>query len=67
MKDILFAILAAVFAALAAFFFYSFQIQEDEGLMNMILGGLFIVLAVVCGVLFMTKKVNKSEDIHITE
>lgn len=67
MKDILFAILAAVFAALAAFFFYSFQIQENESVMNMILGGLFIALAVICGVLFMSKKVNKTEDIHITE
>lgn len=67
MKDVLFALLAVVFAAVAAYFFYTFQASEEAGTLYMVLGGLFVVLTVVCGVLFMSKRVNKSEDIHITE
>lgn len=68
MKDVLFAILALVFAIAAAFFFYTFQSQgEESNVMYMILGAVFVILTVICGVLFMSKRVNKSEDIHITE
>jgi multidrug transporter EmrE-like cation transporter len=67
MKDVLFAVLALVFAIAAAFFFYSFQSNEQAGTVYMVLGALFLVLTVVCGVMFLSKRVNKSEDIHITE
>lgn len=68
MKDILFALLAVIFAIIAAFFFYTFQAAETEGeILYMVLGGLFVILTVICGVLFLSKRVNKSEDIHITE
>jgi drug/metabolite transporter (DMT)-like permease len=66
MKDIMFALLALVFAAVAAFFFYNMR-GEDAGVINMVLGVVFLILTAVCGVLFLSKRVNKAEDIHITE
>jgi uncharacterized protein YxeA len=67
MKDTLFALLALVFAIAAAFFFYTFQSTENSNVINMILGLVFVVLTVICGALFLSKRVNKGEDIHITE
>ncbi len=68
MKDTLFALLGLVFAVAAIFSFYTFQTAGEEAdTLYMILGAVFALLAVVCGVMFMTNKVNKSEDIHITE
>lgn len=68
MKDTLFALLGLVFAIAAVFSFYTFQSGgEQANTLFMILGALFALLAVACGVMFMTKKVNKGEDIHITE
>ncbi len=67
MKDVLFALLALVFAIIAAFFFYTFQTTENSSIMYMILGVVFVVLTAICGVLFLSKRVNKAEDIHITE
>lgn len=67
MKDVLFALLAVVFAIVAAYFFYTFQTTENSSVMNMVLGVVFVVLTAACGVLFLSKRVNKAEDIHITE
>ncbi len=67
MKDMLFALLAAVFAIVAIYFFYQFQSYEEAGTLYMVAGAISIILAVICGVLFMSKRVNKTEDIHITE
>jgi CDP-diglyceride synthetase len=66
MKDVLFALLALVFAIVAAFFFYRMR-AEDAGIINMVLAIVFLVLTAICGVLFLSKRVNKGEDIHITE
>ena len=66
MKDTLFAILALVFAVAAGYFFYAMR-AADAGAINMVLGIVFVLLTVACGVMFMTKRVNKAEDIHITE
>ena len=66
MKDTLFGILAVVFALAAVYFFYMFQTTENDT-MNMVLGVVSILIAVVCGVAVMSKRVNKTEDIHITE
>ncbi len=66
MKDMMFAILALVFALAAAFFFYSMR-AEGSSVINMVLAVLFLILTAICGVLFLSKRVNKGEDIHITE
>lgn len=67
MKDMLFALLAAVFAIVAIYFFYAFQSSEDAETSHLVIGAISIILAVIFGVLFMSKRVNKTEDIHITE
>ena len=49
----------------AVFCFYEFQ--HDAGTMYMVGGIVFAVLMAVFGVIFLSGRVNKSEDIHITE
>ncbi|HXG86662.1 MAG TPA: hypothetical protein VNI84_21770 [Pyrinomonadaceae bacterium] len=66
MKDMLYALLALIAAALAAYFFYSFQ-KYDDGSNSLIIGIIFALVAVVFGGLFMFGKVNRHEEIHITE
>ncbi len=61
----LFGLLAIVCAAIAGFMIYS--IKEDTSTLSFVISGLFVILTVVFGVMFLTKRVNKSEDIHITE
>ena len=68
MKDSLFAILALISAVVAGYFFYSFQNQGDDGSsMSLILGVLFALAAIGSGAFYMFNKVNRHEDIHITE
>ena len=66
MKNTLFALLALVSALIAVFFFYRFQNAED-GTMSLILGIVFVIVFVGLGIMYMTNKVGKQEDIHITE
>ncbi len=68
MKDSLFAILALISAIVAGWFFYSFQKQEADGSStSLILGVLFALVAVGLFAFYMFNKVNRHEDIHITE
>ena len=68
MKDSLFAILALISAAVAAYFFYTFQNTGTDGSsMNLILGIVFALAAVGLGAFYMFNKVNRHEDIHITD
>jgi len=64
-KDLLFAVLALVSAVAAAYFLYSFQKYDDQT--SLIFGIILALLAIVFGGLFMFGKVNRHEDIHITE
>ena len=65
-KDMLFALLALVSAAIAAFSFYKYV---SGGGQTMYIAGaiIFVILTVVLGGLFLSGRVNKNEDIHITE
>lgn len=68
MKDVLYAVLGLISAALAAYFFYSFQNQAaDAGSLNLILAIVFVLLAVGFGALFMFSRVNRHDEIHVTE
>lgn len=66
MKDMLYALLALVSAVLAAFSFYKYVSGGGE---TMYIAGaiIFVLLTVVLGGLFLSGRVNKNEDIHITE
>ncbi|MEQ1604024.1 MAG: hypothetical protein ABL999_04075 [Pyrinomonadaceae bacterium] len=66
MKDMLFAVLALVAAVAAAFSFYKYTSSDDNKV--------FLVIALVCalatvglGGFFLSGRIGKKEDIHITE
>lgn len=62
----MYALLALVSLLVAAGSFYWFQMR-DGGTLFLILGVVFGILFLIFGVLFMSGRVNKTEDIHITE
>lgn len=65
MRDVLFALLGLVSAALAAYFLYNFQHNDDST--SLLIGIVFALAAIVLGGLFMFGRVNRHEDIHVTE
>ncbi|MEO6050795.1 MAG: hypothetical protein ABIP78_05610 [Pyrinomonadaceae bacterium] len=66
MKDMLYAVLALVSAVAAAFSFYKYTSSDDDKvfLVAAIVG---VLATIVLGGLFLSGRVNKNEDIHITE
>ena len=66
MKDMLFAVVALVSAVAAVFSLIKYIGSED----NKLFLGVAIVCAIVAvglGAVFLSGRVNKNEDIHITE
>ena len=66
MKDMLFALLALVSAVIAAFSFYTYTNSNDNKL-YLAATILFALGTIVIGGLFLSGRVNKADDIHITE
>lgn len=60
-------LIAVVSLLAAAFCFYRFQSVPNAGTMYLVGGVVFAVLTVVFGGMFLSGRVNKGEDIHITE
>ena len=67
MKDMLFALLGLIAAALAAYFFFDFQNDKVDNSSSLYLGIILALVAVVFGGLFMFGRVNRHDEIHITE
>ena len=66
MKDMLYAVLALVSAVIAALSFYKYTTSDDNKVF--LVGAIVFILAtIVLGGLFLSGRVNKDEDIHITE
>lgn len=61
----LYALLALVALLLAAGSFY--QYRESANILFMILTIVFVLATVGLGAMFLSGRVNKGEDIHITE
>ena len=61
------ALLALVSLLIAAGSFYYFQTKEGASTLFLVVGIVFAILFIVFGVMFMSGRVNKTEDIHITE
>ncbi|MGB7068820.1 MAG: hypothetical protein WBD22_04950 [Pyrinomonadaceae bacterium] len=66
MKDMLYAVLALISAIIAAacFWFYTGSGDNKLYLIGCIL---FVLLTLGAGGMFLSGRVNKNEDIHITE
>ena len=67
MKGPLSGLLAVISLIAAAFCFYKFQTTPNASTIFMVGGIVLAILMVVFGVMFMSGRVNKTEDIHITE
>ena len=65
-KDMLYAVLALVSAIIAAVSFYKY-LGSDDNKIFIILAIVFGLATVALGGLFLSGRVNKGEDIHITE
>ncbi len=70
MRDMLFAVLGLISAAVAAYFMYSYmhnQGRAEASMTPFIIAVIFALLALICGGLFLSNRVNRQEEIHITE
>ena len=67
MKDLLFAVLALVSAIIAAYCFVSFRSAADNKTMLLVVAIVFTLLTLGFGAMFLSVRVNRTEDIHITE
>jgi len=65
-KDMLYAVLALIAALAAAGSFYYFQHSEGNTIL-LVVAIISVILAMIFGILFLSGRVNKTEDIHITE
>lgn len=68
-KDMLYAVLGLLSAAVAAYFMYSYISQKasEATSTSFIIAIIFAIAAIALGTLFVLGKVNKQEEIHITE
>ena len=66
MKDMLLAVLAFISLIIAAGSFYMY-VSHGGQTMYIVATILFVILTVVLGGLFLSGRVNKDEEIHITE
>lgn len=71
MKDLLLAVVGLVAAGVAAWQIYVFVQPVAKGVVvsnvPLIIGIVCAVIALICGGLFLSGRVNKNEEIHVTE
>lgn len=65
-KDMLYAVLALISVLISAGSFYAY-IKGGGNTLYFALAIIFVILTVVFGGLFLSGRVNKNEEIHITE
>ncbi|MGI8555783.1 MAG: hypothetical protein ACR2LT_05455 [Pyrinomonadaceae bacterium] len=71
MKDLLYAVVGLIAAAGAVWGIWKFVNQgvrsADADYTHLIIGIICAVIALICGGLFLSNRVNRQEEIHITE
>ena len=69
LKDILSLVIGLAAAIFAIYEFYKFFSTPgaQSGTNHAILAGVGAVIAIICGVIFFAGRVNKEEEIHITQ
>ena len=66
MKDMLYAVLALVSAVGAVFSWLQYT-RSDANTLYLVLFGVLVIATIALGAMFLSGRVNKKEDIHITE
>lgn len=66
MKDLLYAVLALISAVIAVVSFLYYQ-KSDHNMTLFIVAIIFLLATLGLGAMFLSGRVNKQEDIHITE
>ncbi len=69
MKDLLYAVVGLIAAAVAAYEVYAFLSQRASNVSHtpIYVAVIAAIIALVCGGLFLSNRVNRTEEIHITE
>lgn len=69
MKDLLYVVIGLVAAGVAIwqFIVYIGQKANNVSSTHIIVAAVCALIALICGGLFLSGRVNKTEDIHITE
>ena len=71
MKDLLYAVVGLIAAGVAIWQIWEFVNQGvrsvDANYSHIIIGVICAVVALICGGLFLSNRVNRQEEIHITE
>ena len=71
MKDLLYAVIGLIAAVVAVWQIWAFVGQratsESANYNHIIIGAICAVVALICGGLFLSNRVNRTEEIHITE
>ena len=65
MKDMLFAVLALVSVVGAVFSWLKYT--SSANIIFLVLFGILVIATIALGAMFLSGRVNKKEDIHITE
>lgn len=69
MKDLLYAVVGLIAAGVAAYEVYMYLGQKAANVSHtpIIIAAIAAVIALVCGGLFLSNRVNRQEEIHITD
>lgn len=67
MSNLLYGLIALVSFGVAAYLFFGKRGAADESMTPLILAIILIVVGIIFGGLFLAGRVNKTEEIHITE
>ena len=67
MRDLLLAVIGLASAGVAIWQIIAYFQNKGDVIMHFVVFAICAVIALVCGGLFLSKRVNKTEEIHITE
>lgn len=69
MKDLLYAVVGLIAAVVAVYEIYSYLSQRASSVSHtpIVVGIVCAIIALICGGLFLSNRVNRQEEIHITE
>ena len=67
MSNLLYGLVALISFAIAGWLFFAKRGEADGSIVPLVIAIILIVVGIIFGALFLSGRVNKTEDIHITE